>query len=461
MEKLEPKRRLIIALTVGSIFFVLVVHLLQESSPSSNSATFGYSRKYQGWNMRDGSSVGGKEAMKIDLRRLVKGKDLAQLEATGMSCIYDLHFEQCIITKPVIIPANEPMVAYVPSDQPPEKRTIRPYARREDPTAMKEVTPLHILHGKNITPRKNVSSYCEVTHEVPAIIFSTGGFIGNMFHELNEMIIPLYITSRHFNSQVQFVVTDYADWWVSYKYKEILKQLSAFDVLNGDADGRIHCFPGAVFGLRYHDNLALNSLDIPGGHTMADFRHFIGESYNLTISGPLKPKKKPKILLISRKETRVILNEDEMVKMMLNLGFEIHKALAHDMLRLNHFAELVNSCDVLVGAHGAGLTNEVFLRNGAVVIQIVPLALDWASDTYYGNTARVMGLKYMEYKIKPKESSLYDVYGPDDPIVSDPLVVFEQGYRNSRSLYIDGQNVTIDIARFRGTLKKALKFLGS
>ncbi|XP_021755480.1 uncharacterized protein LOC110720745 [Chenopodium quinoa] len=458
MEKLVTRRWLIILLTAGSIFFIL---LLQQSfPPRSSSVKFDYSRKHRVWNKKeDGTPMDGKESMEIQLRRLVRGKDLAQLDATGISCLYEFHFEQCIINKQVIIPTNQPLVVYVPSDQPSEKRTVQPYARREDPTAMKEVTPIQILHGTNITQRKNASSYCEVTHQVPAIIFSTGGFIGNVFHEINEIIIPLFLTSRHFNSQVQFIITDYADWWV-FKYKEVLKQLSSFEVINGDEDGRVHCFHGAVFGLRYHDNLALNSSEIPGDYTMADFRQFLGKSYNLTMKGLMKPNKKPKILFISRKETRVLLNEDEMVKMMLSLGFEIHWAKAHEMLYLDKFAEVVNSCDIILGAHGAGLTNEVFLRDGAVVVQIVPLALNWASDIYYGNPAHIMGLKYMDYKIVAKESSLYDVYGPDDPIVFDPLVVFEQGYRSARSLYIDGQNVTIDIARFKGTLNEALKFLG-
>ncbi|XP_057529571.1 alpha-1,3-arabinosyltransferase XAT2-like [Amaranthus tricolor] len=464
MEKLAAKRRqLIKTLAIAALLFFFLFPFFQQSFPSRNSFTlFGYSRKHQIWSKENGiNPMGKKEAMKFNnLRRLVRGKDLAQLDSTGVSCIYDFHFEQCIINKPVIIPSNQPMTVYVPSDQPSEKQTVQPYARREDPTAMVEVTPIQILHGRNILTRKNASSYCEVNHGVPAVIFSTGGFIGNMFHELNEIIIPLFITSRHFDSKVQFMITDYADWWVKYKFNKFIKKLSSFEVIDGDSDGRIHCFPSVVIGLRYHDNLALNSSDIPGGYTIADFRKFIGETYNLTIYGPIKPNKRPKILLISRKETRVILNEDEMVKMMSNMGFEIHKSMAHQTIKLDQFVEIVNSCDIIIGAHGAGLTNEVFLRDGAVVIQIVPLALDWASDTYFKSPAHQMGLKYMEYKIGPKESSLYDVYGPNDPIVSDPLVVFENGYRAAKALFIDGQNVTVDLARFKGTLNEVLKYLG-
>lgn len=50
---------------------------------------------------------------------------------------------------------------------------------------------------------------------------------------------------------------------------------------------------------------------------------------------------------------------------------------------LDKFAGVLNSCNVFVGAHGAGMTNELFLSIGAVVIQAVPLALEWASTTYF------------------------------------------------------------------------------
>ncbi|OWM81297.1 hypothetical protein CDL15_Pgr007335 [Punica granatum] len=61
---------------------------------------------------------------------------------------------------------------------------------------MREVTPIKILHGESSPPP------CDLTHNVTAMIFSSGGFSGNTFHELNEIVIPLFLTSRHFRSQV-------------------------------------------------------------------------------------------------------------------------------------------------------------------------------------------------------------------------------------------------------------------
>ena len=114
----------------------------------------------------------------------------------------------------------------------------------------------------------------------PAVVFSSGGFTGNQFLEINEIIIPLFITTRHFHSCLKFVITDYKPWWVS-KYKKILKHLSLYEVINPAVNGSVHCFPGAVVGLKYHDYLAFNMTEIPGGYSMFDFRNFLRQSYNL------------------------------------------------------------------------------------------------------------------------------------------------------------------------------------
>ncbi|KAL3570798.1 hypothetical protein D5086_028047 [Populus alba] len=66
------------------------------------------------------------------------------------------------------------------------------------------------------------------------------------------------------------------------------------------------------------------------------------------------------------------------------------------------FAKIINSCDVVMGVHGAGLTNMVFLPENAILIQ---------------------------------------------------------GWLAFRSIYLDKQNVTLDVNRFRPTLVKALELL--
>lgn len=243
------------------------------------------------------------------------------------------------------------------------------------------------------------------------------------------------------------------------KYNQILTQISPHAAIDPEADGRVHCFPGAIVGLQFHDNLALNSTDIPGGYSMTDFKHFLKETYNLKIKH-VSEVEKPVLMLISRRNSRRFLNEDEMVKLMEKLGFQVLVIQPGRMSNLKKFARVVNSCSVLVGTHGAGMANELFLPTGAVVIQAVPLGLEWASTAYFGEPARGMGLRYLEYKIEPEESSLINTYGRDHPVITDVGSIIAKGYQTFRAVYVDGQDLKINLTRFRETLIEAMQILG-
>ncbi|KAK3030031.1 hypothetical protein RJ639_038130 [Escallonia herrerae] len=377
-----------------------------------------------------------------------------QLEATGFVCHSDLHSDICVANEETRFDTKA-LAMYLPSSRrmPQVRRTIQPYARKEDETAMKLVTPAKILRG-NIAPPS-----CNYNYDVPAVLFSSGGFTGNLFHEFNEVIIPLFITCHHFKSQLRFIVTDFKPWFVK-KYDRILSHLSRYEVINPASNGStVHCFPGAVVGLTYHDNLAMNSTHLPEGSSMHEFKQFLRESYNLNLKHAAQIKR-PVLVLISRRKTRVFLNEAEMVGMMEELGFQVVGATPKRMSNLDEFSNVVNSCNVMVGAHGAGLTNALFLPEGAVMVQVVPLGLNWASNVYFGEPSHEMGVQYLEYKIEPKESSLFELYGPDHPVVADPASIFSKGYQAARAMYVDGQNVKINTLRFRETLNEALRLLG-
>ncbi|KAE8726587.1 hypothetical protein F3Y22_tig00006613pilonHSYRG00076 [Hibiscus syriacus] len=68
---------------------------------------------------------------------------------------------------------------------------ISPYARKGDEEALNHVTKWSIKSGIiEGLPR------CDQKHQVPAIVFSLGGYAGNNFHDYADIIIPLYQTSR-------------------------------------------------------------------------------------------------------------------------------------------------------------------------------------------------------------------------------------------------------------------------
>jgi hypothetical protein len=74
---------------------------------------------------------------------------------------------------------------------------------------------------------ENDASKCSISHDVPAVIFSVSGYTGNSFHDMSDVLIPLYLASFQYKGRVKFFTTDYKykQWWVQ-KYKLVLRRLS-------------------------------------------------------------------------------------------------------------------------------------------------------------------------------------------------------------------------------------------
>ncbi|KAF8403762.1 hypothetical protein HHK36_011867 [Tetracentron sinense] len=351
---------------------------------------------------------------------------------------------------------------------------IKPYTRKWETSVMNTIDELDL-----ITKKGNLRSHhpCEVQHSVPAVVFSTGGYTGNVYHEFNDGLLPLYITSQQLNKQVVFVMLEYHEWWIT-KYGDILSQLSDYPPIDFSQDKRTHCFPEAIVGLKIHDELTVDSSLIQGNKSIADFRNLLDQAYRPRISELIQEErvflspsplvsleegeeeqeerlKKPKLLILSRNGSRAITNEDEMVKLAEKIGFQVEVLRPDPTTELARIYRALNSSDVMVGVHGAAMTHFLFMKPSTVFIQVTPLGTDWAAQTYYGEPAMKLGLKYVGYKILPRESSLYGEYGKDDPVLRDPDSVNAKGWEFTKKVYLDGQNVRLDLRRFGKRLARA------
>lgn len=140
------------------------------------------------------------------------------------------------------------------------------------------------------------------------------------------------------------------------------------------------------------------------------------------------------------------------------MGFRVVTAGPEMARNLTRFARVVNACDVMMGVHGAGLTNMMFLPDGASVVQILPWgALHYACFHDFGAPAPDMGLNYFEYEINEEESSLAKRYSRSDPVFRDPLSVHKQGFGAVWSVFLKDQMVKLDVRRFKGVLQEALQ----
>ncbi|KAJ0038799.1 hypothetical protein Pint_23552 [Pistacia integerrima] len=328
------------------------------------------------------------------------------------------YYDLCSINGPTVLdPATSTFFLQGPSTMTfPSifKENIRPYPRKFENFVMKGIKELTITSAPQ-RPK------CEIQHNVPALVFSAGGYTGNFWHEFNDGFIPLFITVSSVFPDQDFVlvISKARHWWVN-KYAELLQ---AFKKAYG-SHGQIH----------------------PSKNN--------------------SPLVRPRLVLVSRRGSlgRVINNEAKAKLVLEKIGFDVIVFEPNPGTPLNEAYAIINSSHAMVGVHGAALTHSLFLRPGSVFVQVVPLGLDWVAQVCFAKSARAMRLEYMEYKIKAEESSLIEKYNKNDLLIKDPVAFRGKNWSEDiMNIYLKEQNVNFDLVRFgeyfKQVYKKAKQFM--
>ncbi|EPS70889.1 hypothetical protein M569_03873, partial [Genlisea aurea] len=292
---------------------------------------------------------------------------------------------------------------------------------------------------------------------IPAVIFSSGGYANHAFHAIADIIIPLYFTSHEFNGSVMFLVSDFESRCVS-KYGPILERLSDYDLVDLKDDDRVLCFSRVILGLDSSRPELGGGPKLFTDHTMTDFKRFIRDTYSLkrhTVVDPLESP--PRLLLISREASRRVENEGEIREMCERVGFEVD--VREIKGEFSSIARYVNTFDVMVGVHGAGLANMIFLPENAIVVQIVPFALDVLSKFFYEFPTRDMKLGYLNYTVAWDETSLSKEYSSDDEVHTGYRDIVRRSWHEYWTIYMLYQNLTLNVSRLEKTISHAIHTL--
>ncbi|XP_044392008.1 alpha-1,3-arabinosyltransferase XAT2-like [Triticum aestivum] len=319
--------------------------------------------------------------------------------------------------------------------------------------------------------QSRVAPECTSRHAVPAIVFAMNGLTSNPWHDFSDVLIPLFITTRAYDGEIQFLVTDLRPWFVD-KYRLILTNLSRYDIVDFNKDTGVRCYPHIVVGLRSHGDLSIDPARAPHNYTMLDFRMYIRDVFSLPPEdqgipykeankknkngGTSMEEQKPRLMLINRAGIRKFVNLPEISAAVQAAGFEVLIMEPLRDMRLEEFSRQVDSCDVLMGAHGAALTSFFFLRTNAVMLQVVPWGLEREAMSYFGVHAKDMMLQDIEYSITVEESTLYEKYGKDHLAVRDPEALRKQGWQLLRKYLWDEQDIRLNVTRFTPTLHQLL-----
>lgn len=334
-------------------------------------------------------------------------------------------------------------------DHQPRKETLKPYTRKWEEGSMSSVNEVTLTSQVANFPRPE----CDVHHQVPGVIFSTAGYTGNLYHEFNDGLIPLWISTQHLNREVVVIISSFHDWWYT-KYIEVMEQMTNYKIIDLEEDKRVHCFPEIEAGLHIHGELAVNHNLMPQMETIRGFRDLLNRAYT-PAQQQMRAKSKLRLTIILRKKTRKFLNLEKIVELAQRLGFRVSLLNPEPSTELKKIFWLLNKTDVLLGVHGAAMTHFLFMRPGTVFIQVIPLGTDWAANEYYGEPAMKLGLRYVPYKIEPQESSLSDKYNATDSVLVDPESITQQGWESLKRIYLEGQDVRVSLRRMSEVLTQA------
>jgi hypothetical protein len=121
------------------------------------------------------------------------------------------------------------------------------------------------------------------------------------------------------------------------------------------------------------------------------------------------PADRVKIGLISRRRKRFILNEYDLVDICNDMGYECVLLPLEYMTIYEQFREF-RSLDVMIGMHGSGLDNVIFLHPSSVLVQLMP----WKNNhkaSFPGST-RTAKVVYQEWQLKNRDNTVlhWDLY---------------------------------------------------
>lgn len=321
------------------------------------------------------------------------------------------------------------------------QRFIRPHPRKWNWGLMEgSVTQFTIQSVDYNDPNAPVME-CAKRNTAPGVLFSVGGFCGGVFHDFNEVYLPLFETTHSYERDVVMLVADLkGDWWwhdaprrsfVGAMTQHAIRLVGRGIDTESYAQG-VECFDHLTLGL--YQNLCM--YDEFGGRESRAFARSNVKDFAPYVRKGLQmpdPASKwvfvpngtmPVVGIVQRMNTRKLVNYNELLEVAEKEGYKV-VPITFEHLSPEQAAETMAQLDVLVGVHGAGLSNICLMRPGGVVLQIMPYGEGGARNMIgveYKNFAAAMGAEYLEWSVPVHDSTIKDQYNHSDWIVTSPLM---------------------------------------
>eukprot|EP01138_Halocafeteria_seosinensis_P006370 gb/GECG01006512.1/.p1 GENE.gb/GECG01006512.1/~~gb/GECG01006512.1/.p1 ORF type:complete len:791 (+),score=94.48 gb/GECG01006512.1/:1-2373(+) len=185
-----------------------------------------------------------------------------------------------------------------------------------------------------------------------------------------------------------------------------------------------------------------------------------------SLSHPHHPPRK--IFFLDRKGNRNFINRDLVIKELERTGLPFEIVREMNKISFKDQIKKIANSGILLSAHGAGLTNAMFLPQHAVVIEMFPYKL---RKTTYSNLAQMMQLNYLSVVAQEKPPYDDSLSGPNHNLLYQDDFVENCDKQNRSSIdtlnlfycNMPTKNMPINapIRQLRQTLSEAVKLIGA
>jgi hypothetical protein len=106
-----------------------------------------------------------------------------------------------------IVPDASTIFVVSPTPLDPNTTTwkIKPFPRKWEFHTMETITVMTI---QQLTEAQQARS-CDVTHDLPAVVFSTARFTANLFHAYTDVIYPLFLATHRYCNNLMTLKVDH------------------------------------------------------------------------------------------------------------------------------------------------------------------------------------------------------------------------------------------------------------
>ncbi|EPZ32766.1 Glycosyltransferase AER61 domain-containing protein [Rozella allomycis CSF55] len=236
--------------------------------------------------------------------------------------------------------------------------------------------------------------HCDRTYKGRTIMFYAR-YRRNLFHTLNDSLMNIFALSKEFfNGQPVSIVSLNKDPISSWPFGYFFKNYTIIE-LPQNTDETV-CFESLAIGCSpYLD--AYTTLMKP--QWMKEFRKTFLDNLKgpETHSNEIAALKENIAYIVSRKKNRRIMNENEIISLLKKYGYSA-SLLKPEKHKPYEIKTILSKAKLLIGVHGAGLTNMIFLSEKASIIQIYPYGMKIDENgIIYKRLAKSLNLNYYEW----------------------------------------------------------------